>query len=59
MNDANALKFALERTAALKKTYAKVVLSALADNVSDGTPIPGKALLLLRTARQMRKEKSE
>ena len=59
MNDANALRFALERTAALKKAYAKVALSALADRVCDGTPIPGKARLLLRAARLMRKEKKQ
>ena len=61
MNDANALRFALERTAALKAKYTKargdVALSALADRVCDGKPIPGRLRLVARTLKQMRKEK--
>jgi len=58
MTDHDALCFALKRTKDLKQAYAKVALSALADRVCDGKPIPGKVRLLLRAARQMRKERS-
>jgi len=56
MNDLAALRFALERTADLKKAYAKVALSALADRVCDGKRMPGPLGLALRALKQARKQ---
>ena len=59
MNDAAALKFALERTKALKRCYAERAVSALADQVLLGKRMPGPIGLALRAMKQARKEKKQ
>jgi len=51
MRDPEAIEFALQRTAALKRAYGKAAVSALADKVICGKALPGRLRLTWRAVK--------